>query len=52
MSNEIYRGYASDIRKEYLHIPQQEFNKKRAKVLEHFIANNELLYRTSVFQAM
>lgn len=49
-SNERYRRYAADIRKEYSWVPDLEFNQARAAVLEQFLARPRLFQHDLLFQ--
>jgi predicted metal-dependent HD superfamily phosphohydrolase len=46
---ERYRRYAADIRKEYHWVPETDYRKARARVLEHFLSRPRV-YRTDAMQ--
>ncbi len=39
-----YDRYSSNIRKEYAHVPEQQFNEGRSKVLQSFLAKHSLYF--------
>ena len=47
--DDVYRLYATNIRKEYLHIPDNLYYAGRRKVLENYL-EMEHIYKTEYFQ--
>jgi predicted metal-dependent HD superfamily phosphohydrolase len=45
---ERYDRYAADIRKEYAWVPENDYRKARAKVLEHFLGRPRLFWNDSL----
>ena len=49
-SDERYRRYAADIRKEYSWVPEEDYRKARAAVLENFLARPRIFRHDLLFQ--
>ena len=49
-SNESYKNYTQQIRKEYATVPNIMYKKGRKKVLQHFL-DKESIYKTKAFQS-
>jgi len=50
--SDVYQVYSENIRKEYIHVPEELFREKRAKVLEHFLKSCTHIYRTIEFREL
>jgi len=49
-SKDDYRTYAKNIRKEYIHVPEEAYLKGRGTVLEHFLPKgDETIFKSQIF---